>query len=65
MGLYGLDWIDVAQDREQWRGSIKCWEVLTKAKEYLSLPQRQSWDSTVGIVDLRKFDSHLPRYAAL
>jgi hypothetical protein len=34
----GIDWIDVAQDREQWRalvntvmnlrGSIKCWEVL-------------------------------------
>jgi hypothetical protein len=34
----GVDWIDMAQDREQWRalvntvmnlrGSIKCWEVL-------------------------------------
>jgi hypothetical protein len=35
---YGMDWIDLAQDRDQWRGlvntamnltgSIKCWEVL-------------------------------------
>jgi hypothetical protein len=35
---YGMDWINLAQDREQWRGScehgnepsvsIKCWEVL-------------------------------------
>jgi hypothetical protein len=34
----GMDWIDLAQDRDQWRvlvntvmnlsGSIKCWEVL-------------------------------------
>jgi hypothetical protein len=34
----GMDWVDLAQDRDQWRalfeygnessGSIKCWEVL-------------------------------------
>jgi hypothetical protein len=34
----GMDWIDLAQDRDQWRapvntvmtlrGSVKCWEVL-------------------------------------
>jgi hypothetical protein len=37
IGWDGVDWIDVAQDRDQWRalvntiepsGSIKCWEVL-------------------------------------
>jgi hypothetical protein len=37
IGCDGLDWIDLAQDREQWRtcehgnepsGSIKCWEAL-------------------------------------
>jgi hypothetical protein len=37
-GWSGMDWIDLAQDRDQWRGScehgkepsssIKCWEVL-------------------------------------
>jgi hypothetical protein len=37
-GWDGVDWIDMAQDRDQWRalvntvlnfrGSIKCWEVL-------------------------------------
>jgi hypothetical protein len=37
-GWDGMDWIDMAQDRDQWRalgehgiepsGSIKCWEVL-------------------------------------
>jgi hypothetical protein len=36
-GWFGMDWIDLAQDRNQWRalvngnepsGSIKCWEVL-------------------------------------
>jgi hypothetical protein len=37
IGWVGMDWIDLAQDRDQWRepsGSIKCWEVL----EYL-----QNW----------------------
>jgi hypothetical protein len=38
IGWDGVDWIDLAQDRDQWRalcehgdepsGSIKCWEVL-------------------------------------
>jgi hypothetical protein len=33
IGWYSMEWIDVAQDRDQWRalvntGSIKCWEVL-------------------------------------
>jgi hypothetical protein len=38
IGWDDMDWIDVAQDRDQWRalvntvmkppGSIKCWEVL-------------------------------------
>jgi hypothetical protein len=33
IGWDDVDWIDVAQDRDQWRalelsGSIKCWEVL-------------------------------------
>jgi hypothetical protein len=32
-GWNGVDWIDMAQDRDQWRalvntGSIKCWEVF-------------------------------------
>jgi hypothetical protein len=37
IGWDGIDWIDLAQDRDQWRtlfehgnepsGSIKCWEV--------------------------------------
>jgi hypothetical protein len=34
-GWCGMDWIDLAQDREQWRALvnmpmsfIKCWEVL-------------------------------------
>jgi hypothetical protein len=40
IGWGGVDWIDLAQDRDQWRswehgnepsGSIKCWEAL----EYL------------------------------
>jgi hypothetical protein len=43
--LGGVDWIDMAQDREQWRalvntGSIKCWEVaaqLTAPQELSSL----------------------------
>jgi hypothetical protein len=26
IGWHGVDWIDVAQDRDQ--GSIKCWEIL-------------------------------------
>jgi hypothetical protein len=33
--LSGMDWIDVAQDRHQWRergnepaGFIKCWEIF-------------------------------------
>jgi hypothetical protein len=31
IGLGGMEWIDVAQDRDQWwalLGSIKRWEVL-------------------------------------
>jgi hypothetical protein len=38
IGWDGMDWIDLAQDRDQWRapcehgnepsGSIKCWEIL-------------------------------------
>jgi hypothetical protein len=38
LGWVGMDWIDLAQDRDQWRGScehdnelsgsIKCWEIL-------------------------------------
>jgi hypothetical protein len=37
IGWDGVDWIDMAQDRDQWRAlergiepsaSIKCWEVL-------------------------------------
>jgi hypothetical protein len=31
IGWDGVVWIDMAQDRDQWRessGSIKCWEVL-------------------------------------
>jgi hypothetical protein len=37
IGWDGMDWIDLAEDRDQWRacehsneplGSIKCWEVL-------------------------------------
>jgi hypothetical protein len=36
IGWDGVDWIDIAQDRDQWRAlvntvlchSIKCWEVL-------------------------------------
>jgi hypothetical protein len=35
IGWGGVDWIDMAQDRDQWRehdvessSSIKCWEVL-------------------------------------
>jgi hypothetical protein len=38
IGWDGVDWMDMAQDRDQWRalvntvlnlrGSIKCWEVL-------------------------------------
>jgi hypothetical protein len=38
IGWDGMDWIDLDQDRDQWRalgkhdneptGSIKCWEVL-------------------------------------
>jgi hypothetical protein len=27
IGWSGMDWIDLAQDRDQW-SSIKCWEVL-------------------------------------
>jgi hypothetical protein len=28
VGWYGMDWIDMAQDRDQWRAAvntIKCW----------------------------------------
>jgi hypothetical protein len=35
VGWDGMDWIDPAEDRDQWKalvnepsGSIKCWEVL-------------------------------------
>jgi hypothetical protein len=38
IGLDGVDWIDLVQDRDQWKGScehgdepsgsIKCWEIL-------------------------------------
>jgi hypothetical protein len=37
IGWDGMDWIDLAQDRDQWRaleqgnepsGPLKCWEVL-------------------------------------
>jgi hypothetical protein len=37
IGWDGMDWIDLAQDRDQWRslvntnepsGSLKCWEIL-------------------------------------
>jgi hypothetical protein len=38
MGWYGLDWIDLAQERDQWRALVntvmnirvpkKCWEIL-------------------------------------
>jgi hypothetical protein len=35
IGWSGMDWIDLAQDRGQWRdlgnepsGSVKCWEFL-------------------------------------
>jgi hypothetical protein len=38
IGWGGMDWIDLAHDRDQWRGSfghgnepassIKCWEIL-------------------------------------
>jgi hypothetical protein len=37
IGWDGMDWIDLAQDRDQWRtlvntvmnsGSVKCWEFL-------------------------------------
>jgi hypothetical protein len=36
IGWGGVDWIDLAQDRDQWRvehdnepsGSIKCWEIF-------------------------------------
>ncbi|PNF15431.1 hypothetical protein B7P43_G18451 [Cryptotermes secundus] len=37
IGWDGIDWIDLAQDRDQWRardhgnessGSIECWEIL-------------------------------------
>jgi hypothetical protein len=27
IGWDGMDWIDLAQDRDQW-SSLKCWEVL-------------------------------------
>jgi hypothetical protein len=40
----GMDWIDVAQDRDQWRAlvntvmnlrsSVKCWEVLKKGSAH-------------------------------
>jgi hypothetical protein len=34
IGWGGIDWIDLAQDRDQWEGSrepsgsVKCWEIL-------------------------------------
>jgi hypothetical protein len=28
IGWYGMDWIDLAQDRNQWRALAKLWEVL-------------------------------------
>jgi hypothetical protein len=34
IGLGSVDWIDLAQDKDQWRAlvniviSIKCWEIL-------------------------------------
>jgi hypothetical protein len=28
IGWDDMDWIDVAQDRNQWMAFVKCWEVL-------------------------------------
>jgi hypothetical protein len=41
IGWGGIDWIDLAQDRDQWkalvntvRGSIKCWKILEELRNW-------------------------------
>jgi hypothetical protein len=42
IGWGGMDWIDEAQDRDQWRaqhgselsGSIKCWKILEQQSNW-------------------------------